>query len=90
MDGLFLGHASGVLLEIASFRDFDEGLCVLWRGRLVGEGRLKLSVDDNVGVSTDRGGKVGIQRDIQSVVTELLLWCLASNNVFRSLHRLDK
>jgi hypothetical protein len=90
VDGLFLGCSSGVLLEIACFRDFDEGLCVLWGGQFVGKGGLKLSVDDNVGVSTDRGGKVGLQRDIQSVVTELLLWCLASNNVFRSLHRLDK
>ena len=90
MNGLFLCGSCGVFLEIAVLGKFDEGLGVFGGSGFVGKGRLKLSVDNNVCVSTDGGGKVGVKRDIESVVTIVFVGIFSGNEIFRSLHRFDE
>jgi hypothetical protein len=90
MNGLFLGGSRSIFLEIAILCEFDERLGIL-RGRgLIGKGRLKLSVDNDIGISADRRGEMSVKRDIKGVMTVLIFRNFASDKILGALHRLDE
>ena len=90
MNGLFLCGSRGVFLEVAVLGKFDERLSVFGGSRFVGKSRLKLSVNDDVGISTDRGCEVCIKRDVKSVMTIVFIRILSCNEILCPLHRFDE
>ena len=71
--GLLLRKAGSLLLRVARLSNLRDGLRIeeeLGVGR-VEQDRLELAVDEDVGVATDRGGEVRIERQVKRVVVVL-------------------
>lgn len=70
---LFLGQSSGVTLDVALLSNLGYSITIHSEFRLVTtlENRIQLPMDKDISVATDGRSEVGVERDVQSVVTVL-------------------
>lgn len=95
---LLLCETSRFLLDVACLRDLRDGLRVEREPRLAAatagcalalrrQNGFELAMDHNIGVTTNRGGEVRVEGDVESVVAVLGDVKHAGTEVFGALHR---